>query len=395
MNSHAPDSELAKILELGTAPRRRGLKVLWVGLVAILVLGGALVAWRMSLRETSYETLLVKRDLLIATVSATGTIEPTDQVEIGSEISGIVEAVYVDFNERVEAEQVIAKLDTEVLLAQVRSSRASLNAAAATLKEADVNAQERQSDFARQSVLFERQMVSQQVIDAARFALLRAEAAVESARARVEVSRAALLADSDRLAKAEIRSPIAGVVISRAVEPGQTVAASFQTPVLFVVAADLTEMELHLDVDEADVGRIAAGQAATFTVDAFPSRTFPARIESVRLTPKSIHGVVTYEALLSVENTEGVLRPGMTATAEIETGRRAEALQIPNAALRFAPEDIEDEGEGERVWVLGPDNTPERVPVTLGLTDDSWTEVVTGDLAPDAAVIVDIQEEPK
>lgn len=185
METPSPNPELARILELSSAPRRSRGRWIAAAAMVLLLVTAAFVAWRVSRREVRYETITAKRADLVATVSATGTIEPTDQVEIGSEVSGIIEAVLVDFNDRVEANQVIAKLNTESLVAGVRSSRASLNAAAATLKEAEVNAEERKADLARQSMLFEQEMVSQQVIDTARFASLRAEAAAESARAQI------------------------------------------------------------------------------------------------------------------------------------------------------------------------------------------------------------------
>jgi len=250
----------------------------------------------------------------------------------------------------------------------------------------------------------------------------RSVAGVASARAQVNAAEATLTANKTDLSKAVIVSPIDGIVLMRNVEPGQTVAASFQTPVLFTLAEDLRQMELHVDVDEADVGQTLVGQEATFRVDAYPDREFKARITRVNYAPKVVQDVVTYEALLSVDNSDLVLRPGMTATAEITTRVVKKALLVPNGALRFSPptpekksktsavrgllpgpprrgleqrsSDTAPGSKQQRVWVLR-DKQPVAIPVTVGATDGLMTEIVTGDIEPGTQVLVDIAKNNK
>jgi HlyD family secretion protein len=322
-------------------------------------------------------------------------LQPTNQVEVGSEISGRIAEISADYNDVVEAGQALATLDTDQLSAQVRKSKAALQAAAAGVAEAEATVAETKAKLVRVRALARGAYSSQQDVDVAEAAAARAAAALSSAQAQVEVASAALEADQTLLAKAVIRSPIDGVVIARNVEAGQTVAASFQTPVLFTLAQDLTQMELHLDIDESDIGQIAEGQEASFTVDAYPDRRFTATITSVRYAPRTVQGVVTYEAILTVDNEDMVLRPGMTATASIVTARRANILLAPNGALRFTPPGAEAPAAGgggmKTVWTLR-DGEPAAVPVTVGLTDGLWTEVVKGDVASGVALLVDLAQ---
>jgi HlyD family secretion protein len=254
--------------------------------------------------------------------------------------------------------------------------------ALATLDEARLEAE-------RAEALFGQGIIAQQERDGARANLVRAEATLANVRAQITAARAALDNQRTALGKATIRSPIDGIVLQRQVEPGRTVTASFQTPVLFVLAADLTRMTLALDIDEADVGRVAAGQSAEFTVDAYPERTFSASVRSVRNAARTVEGVVTYPAILDVANDDLVLRPGMTATATITTATVHDALLVPNAALRFVPEEASGGAPSRehRVWTQGPDG-PVPIGVEVGLSDGQWTEVRGDGLVVETAVIV-------
>jgi HlyD family secretion protein len=332
---------------------------------------------------------------------------------VGSELSGIIKTVLVDFNDKVQRDQVLAVLDTDRLRAQVLESRASLQSSQAKVKEAQATVQETRLAFERCEKLAERQLCTTGDLDAARAAYARAQAAEASARAQVAEARATLDGKETELAKAEIRSPIDGLVLLRQIEPGQTVAASLQAPILFTLAEDLAQMELHVAVDEADVGRIGEGQAAEFSVDAWPERSFPANITQVRFAPRTVEGVVTYETVLAVDNSDLALRPGMTATAVITVEELQDALLIPNAALRFtAPQtgeqprrrgafgmifprppmsqrrsNVERNG-GPRVWVLR-DGAPEAVAVKTGASDGRFTELKSGDIQPGERVVID------
>lgn len=367
---------------------------------------------------------------LTVTVTATGQLQPRNQVDVGAEISGQIESVAVDFNDRVTQGQALAVMDTDNLKAKVLQARASLASARAKLEETRATALEAKTKVGRVRDLNTRGNASKQELDAAEAADARARATVASADAQIAVANANLATDETNLAKAEIKSPINGVVLSRKVEPGQVVAATFQTPVLFQLAEDLKVMELIVDVDEADIGQVKDNQPSTFTVDAYPDRQFPATITQVRFAPKSAEGVVTYQALLAVENNDLFLRPGMTATAIITTATRGDAILVPNAALRFVPPGMgamvagersmgppgqppglfrifapppeaakpaaatARQGGMQRVWVLDG-NMPKPVDVKVGLTDSLNTEIVSGALKPGQKILIGLDRPAK
>ncbi|MEZ5667069.1 MAG: efflux RND transporter periplasmic adaptor subunit [Alphaproteobacteria bacterium] len=400
MTRIAPDDDqaVARMLGVGrSSARRRALR--WT--VAVLALGALAAGVTYWLRGAAnpaldYRTEAVRQDDLVVTVTATGTLQPRNQVDVGSEISGRVSRVLVDYNDTVGAGQVLAELNTEQLDAQVLKSEAALASAQATVREAEATLAEMRANASRMETLAQRNIASTQELDAARAAAARAEASVAIARAQVSLAEAALELDIANRGKAVIRSPIDGLVISRAVEVGQTVVASLQAPVLFTLAEDLAKMELHLDVDEADIGQVLEGQSATFGVDAYPNRRFDATLTSVRFAPQTIQGVVTYEALLSVDNPDLLLRPGMTATADIATTTRPAAVLIPNGALRFTPPEPIDAqavpatAADERVvWALDG-GTAAPLVVRVGISDGLWTEVLDGPVEPGDPLIVDI-----
>ena len=291
-----------------------------------------------------FETAEVTRGDLTVMVTATGTLQPVNQVDVGTETSGTIETVTVDYNDRVKVGQVLAKLDTDQLAAKVRQSEAALALARARIKETEATVIETRTTLYRLQELANRGMCAQETCDAAEAAYARAEAALAIAKAQVMQAQAQHDADRTALAKAVIRAPIDGMVLKRQIESGQTVTASLQTPVLFVLAESLAQMELHVAVDEADVGQVKEEQQATFTVDAYADQIFPAVITQVRFAPQTVEGVVTYETVLSVDNTNLRLRPGMTATADITVSKLENVLLVPNAALRFTPPVVEEQG---------------------------------------------------
>ncbi len=400
------DEDLEAVLGLGAAaPGRRRAWILAAG-VAAAAAGVAAFAWSRWSEGPNYETLAVERGDLLLTVSATGALEPVNQVDVGSELSGTVESVRVDYNDPVEVDQVLATLDTSQLEEKVNESRAALASAEASVLRAVATVRETRLEKERcEQLARAAQVCSRQEFERAEAAQIRAQAEEASARSQVALARAALEAEQARFEKAVVHSPIRGIVLARYVEEGQTLAANFQTPVLFTLAEDLRVMNLHLDVDEADIGRVREGQPATFSVDAFPERRFPAVITEVRYAPRTLEGVVTYETLLRVENPELLLRPGMTATADIEIGAVRDALLVPNSALRFAPPEVEaaerrgawrrrrpgETSSSQRVWTLRS-GEPVAIPIEIGATDGRRTEVRSGDLAPGAAVLVGVLE---
>lgn len=390
----------------------------WAIIALVILLPAGFAVWYLAAGkgggETSYVTAPVVRRDLVVTVTATGTLEPTEEVEVSSELSGMIRKVLVDNNDSVTTGQVLAELDTDKLQAQVTRAQAVLTAASARVKEAEAALAEARRTFQRNSELARKNVVSQHELDVARSAFERAAASLESARADVIVAEADLELRETDLKKACICSPIEGVVLRRSVDPGQTVAATLQAPTLFTLAGDLSAMELRVDVDEADISLVEAGQQARFTVDAYPDRTFPARITKVRFAPDTTEGVVTYETFLAVDNSGMLLRPGMTATAEITVKTVTDALLVPNEALRFAPPapEAEESGgllrsilphrpgsrrnaadrdqEGKRLWIVA-DGELKPVAITTGLSDGQMTEVSGADIKEGMAVVIDLR----
>ncbi|MBN2232720.1 MAG: efflux RND transporter periplasmic adaptor subunit [Deltaproteobacteria bacterium] len=420
------DVELQRLLavEAGGGRRRRIIRRL-VFTVVVLVAAGLAAVYFFGRNgrgaAVEYRTAAAVRGDLTVTVTATGNLEPTNQVEVGSEVSGTIETVMVDYNDAVTAGQVLARLDTTKLEAQANQSRAAVASARAALLQAEATLAETAAELARLErvrELSDGRLPSRHELDAARAAERRAEADVARARAGIAEAEARLGVDETNLEKATIYSPVDGVVLVRSVDPGQTVAASLQAPVLFTLAEDLRRMELQVDVDEADVGQVREGQGATFTVDAWPERTFPARIVQVRYGSQSSEGVVTYPTVLDVENTDLTLRPGMTATADIVVRELHDALLVPNAALRYAPPPAAKTNgtaggsllsklfprpartrpqrtgngggvrQGRRVWTLR-DGKPVGVPVTVGATDGVLTEIIGGEVALGMPLIIE------
>jgi HlyD family secretion protein len=364
-----------------------------VGLVLLLLVAAAAVWWwTRPATPVAYQTQNARRGALTVSVTATGALEAVTTVEVGSEISGLVERVLVDANDRVQQGQVLARLDTDRLEAEVTQAEANLTAAEAAYEQAQATLEEQRLQTRRTEQLAPNQYVAPQELEAARAALDRAQAAVTNNSAQINVAEAALAVARTNLRKASIRAPINGLVLSRSIDPGQAVAASFQTPVLFTLAEDLQRMELRVDVDEADVGQVEAGQSATFTVDAYPGRTFPASVTKVHYAPKTVSGVVTYEAVMTVDNSDGLLRPGMTATADITTDTIEDTLLVPNSALRFTPPAAtppERLAGQELVWRL-EDDAPVAIPVTPGRTDGQWTVVREGEVDPGQALLTNV-----
>jgi HlyD family secretion protein len=368
-----------------------------------------------------YKTQEVKRGSFTVVVTATGTLQPTNTVSVGSEVSGIVKSVDATYNNRVNIGQVLARMDTSKLEAQLTQSKAALEAAKAKVLQTQATVAETKAKLAQYQKVRElsnNKVPSQTEMDAAEAAFERAKADAASAVAAVSEAQAAVQANETDFSKSVIRSPINGVVLTRSIEPGQTVAASFQAPTLFTLAEDLAKMELHVNVDEADVGKVRERQRATFSVSAYPNRTFNAQITQARYGSSTTSGVVTYETVLKVDNADLSLRPGMTATADITVQQIEETLLIPNAALRFTPPvrtDSNDKGgllgqllprppqsasrpknglekdkKQQVVWTLR-DGKPAAIAITSGATNGILTEVTSGNIESGTKLLVDLE----
>jgi len=418
-----PQLDISKTLEMDYSHRfSKQLKRYVVIALVVLVAVATVVILRKAGKSAvaQFKTEQVRRGDLTVIVTATGTLQPTNKVDVGSELSGILKSVETDYNSRVKVGQILARLDTSKLEAQITQSKAALESAKAKVLQAQATVVETRAKLVQlQKVreLSNRKVPSQTEMDAAEAAFERAKADAASATAAVSQAQATLQANETDLYKSVIRSPINGIVLTRSVEPGQTVAASFTTPVLFTLAEDLTQMELHVNVDEADIGKVQEGQKATFNVSAYPNRTFEAQITQARYGSSTTSGVVTYETVLKVNNPDLALRPGMTATADITVKELNNAILIPSAALRFTPpvqeekkastglvssllprppsspskqgEDVSANKKQQRVWIL-KNSQISAIPVTIGSTDGSMTEVVVGDIQPGMAVVVDV-----
>lgn len=405
-------SGIASTLGVGSAKRSPWRKrLLWGGgIVAVLAILFLLFSGGGD--EAGFRSEAVKRGPLSVKVTATGTLQPIDQVDVGAEVSGRVVEVRVDFNDLVKKGDVLAQIDTTQLEARRAQTEAMLAAASASVREAEASLADAERRLARLKNLAGNRTVSQQDLDTAQATFDRARATLEVARAQVKLQEATLTVAVSDIEKAIIRSPIDGIVLYRNIEPGQTVAASFETPVLFTLASDIKSLELLADIDEADVGQVAEGQTATFTVDAFPNRTFDARLTSLRNAPKRATGVsaantgvVVYQSEMTVNNEAGLLKPGMTATAEVTVKTVESALLAPNAALRFVPPAVAMREANEpppanagprdpsaaRVFVDGGAAGPIERKLKIGATDGVFTEILEGELQEDEMVLTDMQ----
>lgn len=393
-------------------PRRR----LWLyGLVALAVAGGGIAAWQYGgagpAEGASYRTAPAETGDMTIEVTATGTLQPLTQVDISSELSGVVRSVEVDENQAVKAGDVLAELDTTRLAAEIERAEASVKAAEAGVEDARTTLQETERALARSSQLARRGMTAEAALETAAAARDRARSALSVAEANAAIAVADLKLQQTSLEKSKIYAPIDGIVLTRSVDPGQTVASSLQAPVLFVIAADLRKMELKAAVDEADIGGVKAGQKGDFTVDAFPDRTFSASIRDIAYAAVTTEGVVTYDARLDVDNGEMLLRPGMTATVSIVTREAQDIVTVPSAAFRYRPPVAEQSRgwsleslfrppmrrgnrdtrpqrtDGTRPLYVLRDGQPELVHVKPGASDGERTEILSGLSAGDQVIL--------
>jgi HlyD family secretion protein len=410
-------SDLGAILASSGQKKRRGRGRWALALLVLLVAAsfGGYALFGQSGPAFDYSTQPVKRGDLAVVVTATGSVQPTDQVDISSELSGTVRKVNVTYNSPVKAGDVLLELDTNKQEADVQSARAQLASAKANVLKAQAEAASAKTSLDRLTGLVNNRISSQQELDAARYTYDSALATIEINQAAVLSAQADLQLAEVNLSKLRVVSPIDGIVLTRDVDPGATVASSLNAPVLFTIAGDLKRMELQVAVDEADVGQVQEGQPATFSVDAYPDRSFPATIEAVRFASETGSNVVTYKAILTVDNKDLLLRPGMTATADVTVQSVKGAVLLPNAALRYSPpataqrrggniltrlfapprprgnRGARGEGApetGRAVWVLR-DNRPQRVPVETGPTDGQATVLKSGEIQEGDRLITD------
>lgn len=363
--------------------------------------------------SVAYNTTSPLKEDLVVKVSATGNLEPTNSVDVGIEVSGTILEIYVDYNDVVKKGQVLAKLDTTKLLSQVNSTKAALSVANANLLESKIEVKNTTRELKRVQNLFKAtdgNYPSTKEMDSASIAYEKSKANYSALLAQKAQAIALLETNEENLRKAIVVSPIDGVVLSRAIEVGQSLVATMEIPTLFTLAEDLTKMEVIVSVDEADVGQVRQGQAVTFSVDAYADKTFKGIIKQVRKNSVEVDNVVTYETVVSVDNSDLLLLPGMTVSADITTQLVENALLVPNAALRFSPPTRTKKSTSirffgppttkaktdlsentKRVWVL-KDDRPVRVPIELGESDGINSIILKGDISLDDKIILSIKE---
>jgi HlyD family secretion protein len=388
-------------------------------IVVVLIVALAAGGWfffKNKGNAVQFKTERVTRGDLRATVTATGTVSAVTTVLVGTQVSGTVKELLVDYNSPVKKGQLLAQIDPALPETKVAQTRANLQSAEAGVEKAVAVLQDANRTLDRNRTLWERNYIARSDLDTSETNQQSAAAQLSVAKAQVGQARAALQQEETNLQYTRILSPVDGVVISRNVDVGQTVAASFQTPTLFSIAQDLTRMQIDTNVDEADIGRIRVGQTVQFTVDAYPDTLFPGRVAEVRNAPTTIQNVVTYVVVVKVANPEMKLKPGMTANVSIITALEKDVLKVPNAAIRFkwqpagAKSDRESAGAAgadrlravgaadgaktQGVWVLDG-KKPRRVPVTLGINDGNNTAVTSGELKEGDAAIIEATGQAK
>ena len=394
-----PDQlHVAAAIPAGTpAPGRRPSVLpaarLWtVAAGTILVLVGAALWWFFGGgTPVRYVTQPAVRGSVSRAVTATGTANPVLTIIVGSYVSGVIQQLSCDFNTKVTQGQVCAKIDPRSYQAVVDQDKASLDNARAQLDKDKANLAYAKITAGRFATLLKQDSASRDAADSAQNAYAQAEAQIELDEANVALREAELEAAEVNLGYTNISSPVDGTVVSRNVTMGQTVAASFQTPTLFLIATDLTKMQVDVNVSESDIGSVHEGNPASFTVEAFSDRVFAGTVTQIRQAPQTVQNVVTYDVVVSVENNDLALKPGMTATAKIVTAQRNNVLRVPDQALRYRPGGMLPHsgvsGSAAQVWVLR-EGTPTPVALSLGLDDDSNSEVMSGDLKPSDPIII-------
>ena len=364
-----------------------------IGISTILLLIAIIAAARWLFSSSAsfrYTTMPVTRGAVVHIVTGSGTVNPELAIIVGTSVSGVIQEVYCDYNTVVKKGQLCAKIDPRPFQTVVDQGKANLLVAKAQLEKDKASLTYAKLSFDRAAQLVGTNAISQDAFDIAKSTYEQAKTQLALDEAAIEQRQAELASAQVNLDYTDIISPVDGVVVSRSVTMGETVAATYQTPTLFLIATDLTKMEVDTNVSESDTGGLKEGNNASFTVDAFSKRTFHGVVSQVRQSPQTVQNVVTYDVVISVGNQDLALMPGMTADAQIVTDERDNVIRIPNAALHYMPSGVRKAGTEPRIWILR-NNLPTAVPVVVGLDDNSFTQIVSGDLKPGDQVITDDQ----
>lgn len=337
--------------------------------------------------SVKYITKPLSKDTITQYVEASGTIKPINTIEVGTQVSGTVAKIYVDYNSTVKQGQLLAELDPSLFQANVDQSSAKLNNAKASLAKAKATLAYKKNNYQRYKHLYEKNYVSKDDVELALSNYLQAQADVTATQAEVSAASASLENNLTNLRYSKITSPVDGTVISRAVDVGQTVAASFNTPTLFEVAKDLTKMQIETSVSEADIGKIKVGQHAQYTLDGYQDKIFEGEVTQVRLASTTTNNVVTYTVIVSVDNADGFAIPGMSANVSIIVGKAQDVLCVDNKALKFTPADNEQKYDKQGIWILEKQG-PKRYNIELGLSDENKTQIISNEIKEGDKVII-------
>ncbi len=367
-----------------------------IGIVVIIVAGiAAYFVFGRKEKEPKFRTEKVTKGDIVSIVSATGTVNAVTTVLVGTQVSGTIKHIYVDFNSSVKKGQIIAQIDPSTFEAQVEQAGANLLSARANVEKSQTALFDAKRTFERNRELFSKNLIAKSELETSETTYETSKAQMGVAKAQLAQAEAALRQAEINFRNTKILSPVDGIVVSRNIDTGQTVAASFQTPTLFTIAQDLTKMQINTNVSEADIGKIKDGQSVEFTVDAYPETTFKGSVWQIRNAPIIVQNVVTYDVVIKVDNRELKLKPGMTANVSIITEIKKDILRIPNAALRFKPsEKNKSPDKGPGVWII-EGGKPKRIGVSAGISNEINTELVSGEIKEEQELIVESQGKSK
>lgn len=364
-------------------------KKIIIAIISILiVILLVLIGKKIFIKTDEYTTAPIRRATITKVIEASGTINPVQTATVGAQVSGKITAVYVDFNSPVKKGQLLAEIDTSLFQASVDQQRANIQNAKAQLRKLEATTNYDKLMYERYSNLLKKGYVSKAEVDQLKAVYLADVASIQAQKAQIRENEASLRTAESNLGYTKIISPVDGVIISKDVEVGETVASSFQTPELFSVAEDLTKMQIETNVSEADIGNVSVGQEADYTLDGYPNETFKGYVNQVRLSSTTTSNVVTYTVVISVENKDLKLKPGMTANVSIVVNKKENILTVLNSALKFTPVGRDVKYDTQGIWILGKNNKPERITIETGISDDVKTEIITDKLKEKDLVII-------
>lgn len=361
--------------------------ILIAAIIVVLIVLGAVSA--AAGKKIKYKTETVERCTITQFVEASGTINPVNTVSVGSTVSGLIKEIYVDFNSEVKKGQLLAQIDPANFEAQVQQNQAQINNAAANLSKLQAVADYDQKQYERYKNLYAKNFVAKSELDE-KYSTYKSDIAqINAARAQINQYQASLKTAQTNLSYTKIIAPVDGTVISREIDLGQPVAASFQAPQLFTIAQDLTKMQIEVSVSEADIGKVKEGQDVKYTLDGYPDTDFYGKVTQVRLSPTTVSNVVTYTVIVDVDNEDLKLKPGMTANVSIITSKSADVICVPNIALKFTPNTDGQKYKSQGIWLLDK-NKPKRIDIEAGISDDTSTEITATEIAEGDKVITGI-----